>query len=83
MSYGAAFKSLTSVPAETFGMSDRGTLEAGKIADLIIWDEDPLEPSAMPEYVFISGENMDLTTRATRLTDRYTKDLDKPVTYRD
>ena len=83
MSYGAAIKSLTSVPAETFGMSDRGTLEAGKIADLIIWDEDPLEPSAMPEYVFISGENMDLTTRATRLTDRYTKDLDKPVTYRD
>ena len=64
-------------------MSDRGTLEVVKIADLIIWDEDPLEPSAMPEYVFISGENMDLTTRATRLTDRYTKDLDKPVTYRD
>ena len=83
MSYEAAIKSLTSVPAETFGMSDRGTLEVGKIADLIIWDEDPLEPSAMPEYVFISGENMDLTTRATRLTDRYTKDLDKPVTYRD
>ena len=83
MSYGAAIKSLTSVPAETFGMSDRGTLEVGKIADLIIWDEDPLEPSAMPEYVFISGENMNLTTRATRLTDRYTKDLDKPVTYRD
>ena len=83
MSYGAAIKSLTSVPAGTFGMSDRGTLEVGKIADLIIWDEDPLEPSAMPEYVFISGENMDLTTRATRLTDRYTKDLDKPVTYRD
>ena len=83
MSYGAAIKSLTSIPAETFGMSDRGTLEVGKIADLIIWDEDPLEPSAMPEYVFISGENMDLTTRATRLTDRYTKDLDKPVTYRD
>ena len=83
MSYEGAIKSLTSVPAETFGMSDRGTLEAGKIADLIIWDEDPLEPSAMPEYVFINGENMDLTTRATRLTDRYTKDLDIPVTYRD
>ena len=83
MSYGGAIKSLTSVPAETFGMSDRGTLEAGKIADLVIWDEDPLEPSAMPEYVFIGGENMDLTSRATRLTDRYTKDLDEPVIYRD
>ena len=83
MSYGGAIKSLTSVPAETFGMSDRGTLEAGKIADLVIWDEDPLEPSAMPEYVFINGENMDLTSRATRLTDRYTKDLNEPVIYRD
>ena len=83
MSYGGAIKSLTSIPAETFGMSDRGTLEAGKIADLVIWDEDPLEPSAMPEYVFIGGENMDLTSRATRLTDRYTKDLDEPVIYRD
>ena len=56
---------------------------SGKIADLVIWDEDPLEPSAMPEYVFINGENMDLTSRATRLTDRYTKDLDEPVIYRD
>ena len=83
MSYGGAIKSLTSIPAKTFGMSDRGTLEAGKIADLVIWDEDPLEPSAMPEYVFIGGENMDLTSRATRLTDRYTKDLDEPVIYRD
>ena len=83
MSYGGAIKSLTSVPAKTFGMSDRGILEAGKIADLVIWDEDPLEPSAMPEYVFINGENMDLTSRATRLTDRYTKDLDEPVIYRD
>ena len=83
MSYAGAIKSLTSIPAETFGMSDRGTLEAGKIADLVIWDEDPLEPSAMPEYVFIGGENMDLTSRATRLTDRYTKDLDEPVIYRD
>ena len=83
MSYGGAIKSLTSIPAETFGISDRGTLEAGKIADLVIWDEDPLEPSAMPEYVFIGGENMDLTSRATRLTDRYTKNLDEPVIYRD
>ena len=83
MSYGAAIKSLTSVPANTFGMSDRGTLEVGKIADLIIWDDDPLEPSAMPEHVFISGETFDLTTRASRLTDRYTKELNKPVIYRD
>tara|TARA_Y100000766_G_scaffold248614_1_gene230480 strand:+ start:900 stop:2180 length:1281 start_codon:yes stop_codon:yes gene_type:complete len=83
LSYGAAIKSLTSTPAEVFGIKDRGVIESGKIADLIIWEADPLEPSSMPEYVFINGENIDLTTRSSRLRDRYTKKLDKPVIYRD
>ena len=83
LSYGAAIKSLTSTPAEVFGIKDRGIIESGKIADLIIWDSDPLEPSSMPQYIFINGENIDLTTRSSRLTDRYTKKLDKPVIYRD
>ena len=55
----------------------------GKIADLIVWEADPLEPSSMPEKVFINGIDMDLTTRSSRLTDRYTKNLDKPNTYRN
>jgi len=83
LSYGAAIKSLTSTPAEVFGIKDRGIIESGKIADLIIWDSDPLEPSSMPQYIFINGENIDLTTRSSRLRDRYTKKLDKPVIYRD
>ena len=33
------------------------------IADLIIWDADPLEPSSMPEKVFINGKDIDLTSR--------------------
>ena len=83
LSYGAAIRSLTSTPAKVFGIEDRGIIESGKIADLIIWEADPLEPSSMPEYVFINGENIDLTTRSSRLRDRYTKKLDKPVIYRD
>ena len=83
LSYGAAIKSLTSTPAEVFGIKDRGVIESGKIADLIIWKADPLEPSSMPEYIFINGKNMDLTNRSSRLRDRYTKKLDKPVIYRD
>tara|TARA_B100001063_G_C16776596_1_gene565997 strand:- start:1166 stop:2446 length:1281 start_codon:yes stop_codon:yes gene_type:complete len=83
LSYGAAIKSLTSTPAEVFGIKDRGVIESGKIADLIIWEADPLEPSSMPEYIFINGKNMDLTNRSSRLRDRYTKKLDKPVIYRD
>jgi hypothetical protein len=37
----------------------------------------------MPEKVFIDGIETDLTTRSTRLRDRYTKDLEKPNTYRN
>mgnify|MGYP001368453043 FL=1 len=83
LSYGAAIKALSSTPAKVFGIKDRGTIESGKIADLIIWEADPLEPSSMPEFVFINGENIDLTTRSSRLRDRYTKKLNKPVIYRD
>ena len=83
LSYGAAIRALSSTPAKVFGIKDRGTIESGKIADLIIWEADPLEPSSMPEYVFINGKNIDLTTRSSRLRDRYTKKLNKPVIYRD
>ena len=83
MSYGGAIKALSSNVATAFNIEDRGTIKQGKIADLIVWEADPLEPSSMPEKVFINGIDMDLTTRSSRLTDRYTKNLDKPNTYRN
>ena len=83
MSYAGALRALTSTPADIFGIGGKGAIEAGKVADLIIWDADPLEPSSMPDYVFINGEKMDLTTRSSRLRDRYTKKLKEPVTYRN
>ena len=83
MTYGGAIRALTSNVATAFNIQDRGTIKPGKIADLIVWEADPLEPSSMPEKVFINGIDMDLTTRSSRLTDRYTKNLDKPNTYRN
>ena len=83
MSYGGAIKALTSIPASVFNMKDRGSIKVGNFADIIIWDNDPLEPSSMPEKVFINGESIDLTTRSSRLRDRYTKEVEKPVTYRN
>ena len=82
MSYGGAIKALTSNVADSFGLINRGTIRPNMIADIVIWEADPLEPSSMPEKVFINGVDMDLTTRSTRLRDRYTKSLDKPNTYR-
>ena len=83
MSYGGAIKALTSNVAETFNLQDRGSIKVGNIADIVVWEADPLEPSSMPEKVFINGIDIDLTTRSSRLRDRYIKDLGKPNTYRN
>ena len=83
MSYGGAIKALTSNVAETFNLKNRGSIKVGNIADIVVWEDDPLEPSSMPDKVFINGIDMDLTTRSTRLRDRYIRDLEKPNTYRN
>jgi len=82
MSYSEAIKALTSNVAKTFNLNDRGSIKVGNMADIVIWEADPLEPSSMPEKVFINGIDADLTTRSTRLRDRYIKDLEKPSIYR-
>ena len=83
MSYEAAIKGITSTPANAFNIDQRGEIKAGYFADIVIWDADPLEPSSMPEYVFINGKNIDLTSRSSRLRDRYTTQPEKPNTYRN
>ena len=83
MSYEAAIKAITSTPANVFNIDQRGEIKIGYFADIVIWDADPLEPSSMPEYVFINGKAIDLTTRSSRLRDRYTTQPEKPNTYRN
>ena len=82
MSYSGAIKALSSNVSKTFKLGSKGLIEEGASADLMIWDADPLEPSSMPIKVFINGVDTDLTTRSSRLRDRYTKNLDKPNIYR-
>ncbi len=83
--YDAAMAAVTRNPAEMFGLADtNGTLEAGKRADLVVWDGDPFEVSSRPEVVIIGGKIMSLETRQTKLRDRY-KDLSSdtlPPAYR-
>ena len=82
MSYVGAIKALTSNFSKAFGISSKGVLKKGASADLIIWSSDPLEPSSIPEKVFINGVDLSLMTRSLRLQERYIKNLDKPNTYR-
>jgi len=68
-----------------FGLeSTLGSLQPNKIADVVIWDGDPLEVTVRPEAVFINGQRQDLSNRQTVLRDRY-RDLsrgDLPIAYR-
>ena len=82
MSYESAIRGMTLTVAETFQLGNRGSIIEGKIADIVVWDADPLEPSSFPKFVFIEGKSQDLSSRSTRLTERYTNKDDKPSSYK-
>ena len=74
LSWADAFASITSKPAEIAGLgAEIGSLLPGRRADVVIWSGDPLELSSGVEKVWIDGVEQDLTTRQTRLRDRYLK----------
>ena len=57
-----ALRAATSAPCETFGWQDRGRIEVGRRADLVLLDRDPREEvvsiDAIDE-VFLAGERID------------------------
>ncbi len=67
-----ALKSITLFPAQILGVADRlGSIEPGKIADLIVTDGDPLEITTHVEQVYINGRPISMETRHTRLFSKY------------
>ena len=84
LSWDDALKALTLAPAEMFGVADRiGSLETGKRADVVIWNDDPLELTSYPEQVFIAGEAVPMESRQTLLRDRYLdRSSGKPPAFR-
>lgn len=67
-----ALAGLTSVPADAFGVGDKlGRIEPGRIADLVLWDGDPLEVTTLAQQVWMSGKAMPMVSRQTELRDRY------------
>ena len=83
LDYYSAISGLTSNVADVFKIKDRGKIKKGFYADLILWDGDPLEPTSMPSYLLINGKLIDLTSRSTRLRDRYTNKNNLPNTYKN
>ncbi|MEZ6028983.1 MAG: amidohydrolase family protein [Hyphomonadaceae bacterium] len=78
MSWDGAFKAITSVPAAMYGQTDLGVLRQGAIADIVIWDGDPLELMSSPDAVYIAGQPTPMESRQTKLRDRY-MNLDEPL----
>ncbi|MBL8530509.1 MAG: amidohydrolase family protein [Hyphomonadaceae bacterium] len=72
LTWDAAFAAVSRGPAEIFGVGDRlGRLERGYLADVVIWDGDPLNVTSAPAVVLIEGQEQPLVSRQTRLRDRY------------
>lgn len=67
-----ALKAITIYPAQIFGVDKFiGSIEVGKIANLIVTDGDPLELRTKLKYMFINGKQTDLTNKHTRLYEKF------------
>ncbi|HEU5170954.1 MAG TPA: amidohydrolase family protein [Gemmatimonadales bacterium] len=72
MTWEDALRAVTLGPAEVAGVADRyGSLEPGKVANLVVWSGDPFEFSSRAERVFIRGRQVPPVSRQTELLERY------------
>ncbi len=67
-----ALKAVTINAAKIWGVDDKiGSVEKGKWADLVLADGDLLETRTQIKMMWIRGKAVDLETRHTKLSDRY------------
>jgi len=69
-----ALKALTINTAEILGAGDQlGSIEKGKIGDLILTDGDPMEAKSTIKQMFIAGREVSLESRHTREYEKWLK----------
>jgi imidazolonepropionase-like amidohydrolase len=69
-----ALKGVTIYPAQIWGVDDMlGSLEKGKVANIVLADGDLLELRTNIKSVFIDGKQTDLSNVYTELLERYKK----------
>jgi imidazolonepropionase-like amidohydrolase len=72
--YDEALRAVTLYPAQILGLADElGTIETGKIADLIVTDGDPLAIPTQVRYLFINGQLTSTDNKHLRLYEQYRK----------
>ena len=67
-----ALKSVTLYPAEILGLADKmGSIDVGKVANIVIADGNILDARTNIKYLFINGRLLPLTSRHTELFDSF------------
>ena len=70
--YDQALRAVTINPAQILGLGNQiGTLEQGKIANVIVTNGDPLELTTDVKYLFIKGRLTSLENKHHRLYEKY------------
>lgn len=68
----AALRALTINAAEMFGVADRiGSLEPGKVANVVVTTGDPMDVRSVVRHLFIRGQSVPLDDRHTRLYEQF------------
>jgi imidazolonepropionase-like amidohydrolase len=69
-----ALKAVTLYPAQILNIADRaGSIEEGKIANIVVTDGDPLELGSHVKHLFIAGKPVELKNKHTELHDIFSK----------
>jgi imidazolonepropionase-like amidohydrolase len=72
--YDEALKAITINAAEIWGVADQlGSLDVGKIANVVVANGDPLDVKTDVKQVFIAGREVPMSDRQVRLRDEYSK----------
>ncbi|MBW3552950.1 MAG: amidohydrolase family protein [Gemmatimonadetes bacterium] len=68
----AALRAITVAPAQILGLSDRlGTLEPGRLGNIIVTDGDPLEITTQVRHLVVEGREVSTMDRHRELYERY------------
>jgi len=72
LSHDEALKAITLNPAQMWGVDkDLGSLDTGKVANVVVANGDPLDVKTDVKHVFIDGQEIPLVSKQTELRDEY------------
>jgi imidazolonepropionase-like amidohydrolase len=72
LSWDDALLAMTLEPARAFGVAgDYGSIEVGKVGNLVVWSDDPLDFGSVADVVLVRGAVQPLQSRWTELLAKY------------